>query len=188
MIDKSDQLLRLTLRQLEVFVATARSGSTRAAAGRVARSQSAASAALAELEATLGALLFDRVGRRLVLNENGRALLVHAVGIVEQAHAAQTLFAMPHAAPLRIAASFTIGEYLLPRLVSDWRATHPEAHVRLDIANTSDVLDAVGAFDVDLGFIEGARTHPGFVVQRWRDDELTVVAAPGHPLAPRCSL
>jgi hypothetical protein len=63
----SDTRLRLSLRQLEVFVATAREGSTRAAATRVARSQSAASAALAELEAVLAVHLFDRVGRRLVL-------------------------------------------------------------------------------------------------------------------------
>ncbi len=79
MIDKTDQpiesRLRLNLRQLEVFVATARGGSTRGAADRMARSQSAASAALAELEAAIGAPLFDRVGRRLVLNESGRALL-----------------------------------------------------------------------------------------------------------------
>ena len=54
--------LRLNLRQLEVFVATARGGSTRAAAERVARSQSAASTALADLEAALGAPLFE-IGR-----------------------------------------------------------------------------------------------------------------------------
>ena len=78
MIDKfnqqSFQRLRLNLRQLEVFLATARGGSTRAAADRIARSQSAASTSLADLEAALGVELFDRVGRRLQLYENGRAL------------------------------------------------------------------------------------------------------------------
>src|SRR5689334_11051692 len=74
-IDKSDQQpfqrLRFNLRQLEVFLATARGGSTRAAAGRIARSQSAASTSLTELESALGVELFDRIGRRLQLNENG---------------------------------------------------------------------------------------------------------------------
>ncbi len=63
-IDKADQettgRLRLTLRQLEVFVAIARAGSTRAAADRIARSQSAASSMLADLEQSLGTVVFDR--------------------------------------------------------------------------------------------------------------------------------
>ena len=57
MIDKTDQRLHLTLRQLEVFVATARAGTVRAGAARVSRSQSAASAAIAELESAVGAAL-----------------------------------------------------------------------------------------------------------------------------------
>lgn len=185
MTDKTDQLLKLTLRQLEVFLATARAGSTRAAADRMSRSQSAASTALAELESVLEVQLFDRVGRRLLLNENGRALLPHAAAIVEQSAHAQALFSSVHAAPLRLAASFTIGEYLLPPLIAQWKRSHPQSQVWLNISNTSDVLAAVGAFDVDIGFIEGARTHPEFLVRRWMSDELTAVVAPTHPLAGR---
>ena len=81
----SDPRLRLNLRQLEVFVATARGGSTRTAAERIARSQSAASTSLGDLESAIGATLFDRVGRRLVPNENGRSLLPKAAALVDQA-------------------------------------------------------------------------------------------------------
>lgn len=187
MIDKPDQgapgRLRLSLRQLEVFVATALGGSTRAGADRVARSQSAASSALAELEDALGAKVFDRVGRRLVLNENGRALLPRAQAILEQSREAQALFEAEHTAPLRVAASYTIGEYLLPRQVAEWTAAHPQSHVRLQIANTRDVIEAVAAFDVDVGFIEGTQTHADLLVRPWLDDELVIVAAPRHPLA-----
>lgn len=179
----TDQRLRVTLRQLEVFVATARGGSTRAAAEKVARSQSAASNALAELETTLGVGVFDRAGRRLALNENGRALLPHAVALLERAGELEALYSTEHAAPLRLASSFTIGEYLLPRLISDWKLLHPHGTVRLDIANTQDVLQAVAGFEVDVGFIEGARSQPELQVQRWLDDELIVIAAPGHPAA-----
>ena len=63
--------MRITLRQLQIFLAVAQSGSTTAAAGLVALSQSAASAALNELESLLGVQLFDRVGKRLVLNDSG---------------------------------------------------------------------------------------------------------------------
>ncbi len=177
--------VRLNLRQLEVFVATARGGSTRAAAERVARSQSAASSALAELESALGAPLFDRVGRRLVLNENGLALLPRAASLLDEAADMQQLFAGEHPAPLRVAASLTIGECILPDLVGAWQARHARSPVRLAIGNTSDVIDAVAAFDVDVGFIEGTQTHADLVVRPWMKDELVIVAAPGHPLAGR---
>lgn len=187
MIEKPDQQtperLRLSLRQLEVFAATARAGSTRAGAERVARSQSAASSALADLEGVLGVQLFDRVGRRLLLNENGRALLPRAQSLLDQSLEMQALFTGEHAAPLRVAASFTIGEYLLPQRISQWTALHPHSQVRLQIANTRDVNEAVASFDVDVGFIEGTQTHSDLIVRPWLDDELVIVAAPGHPLA-----
>ncbi|HVZ46335.1 MAG TPA: LysR family transcriptional regulator [Ramlibacter sp.] len=185
MTRKIDQRLRLTLRQLEVFAALARGGTTRAAADEISRSQSAASNALGELEAVLGVQLFDRVGKKLVINENGRALLPRAAAILEQAVETEALFTAAHAAPLRLASSYTIGEYLLPDLIGRWKTTHPRSHVHLRIANTHDVFDAVASFTADLGFIEGSHTHPALTVRRWRSDELTVIASPKHPLAGR---
>lgn len=180
-----DPRLRLSLRQLEVFVAIARAGSTRGAAERVARSQSAASAALAELEGSLETQLFDRVGRRLVLNENGRALLPEAIALLDQAAALQGLFATEHNAPLHVAASLTIGEYLLPEIIARWRVEHADSPVQLTVGNTSKVIQAVVDMEVDVGFIEGPQTHPDLKVQRWLEDELIIVSAPDHPLAAR---
>lgn len=185
MSNKIDHRVRLTLKQLEVFVAIARGGTTRAAAEHVSRSQSAASNALSELEVVLGVQLFDRVGKKLVINENGRALLPKAAGIVEQAIETEALFTTAHAAPLRLASSYTIGEYLLPGLIAGWKKAHPRSHVRVEIANTHDVFEAVASFVADLGFIEGSHTHPELKVRRWRTDELLIVAAPAHPLAGR---
>jgi DNA-binding transcriptional LysR family regulator len=185
MIEKSSQRLRLSLRQLEVFAAITREGTARAAAGRVARSQSAASSALAELEGVLGVALFDRIGRRLVLNENGRALLPVANALLDQAVEAESLFNAEHAAPLRLAASLTIGEYLLPDLLARWKQVHPNSRVRMSIGNTSEVIASVVGMDADVGFIEGSQTHADLRVQPWMHDELVIVAAPRHALAGR---
>lgn len=184
-MEKTEQRLRLGLRQLEVFAAIARTGSARAAADRVARSQSAASTALADLEAVLAVQLFDRVGRRLVLNENGRALLPVASALLEQAAELEDLFRGEHAAALRIAASLTVGEYLLPPLLAGWKVQHPHSRVRMLIGNTSEVIASVTTNDADVGFIEGSQTHPDLRVQSWLSDELVIVAAPGHALAGR---
>jgi DNA-binding transcriptional LysR family regulator len=183
MDEKIDQRNRFTLAQLEVFTAIARGGAMRTAAGKLARSHSATSSALRELEAALGVQLFDRVGRKLLLNENGRAFLPRAVGILDQALDAASLFGNTHAAPLRIAASYTVGEYLLPDLIVQWKRQHPESQVRLAISNTLEVFDSVASFDAEVGFIEGEHTHPELLVRRWRTDQLCIVASPNHPLA-----
>lgn len=175
--------LRINLKLLEVFLATAHDGSTRAAAERVSRSQSAASSALVELESVLGVQLFDRIGRRLVLNENGRSLLPRAASLIEAAGELEHLFHGQHAAPLRVAASMTIGEHILPPLMVRWKASHPNSPVRLQIANTTGVLAAVAAFDVDIGFIEGPQTHPDLLLREWMTDDMVIVASPSHPLA-----
>lgn len=185
MNQKIDQRLRLTLRQLEVFAAVARGGTTRAAADEISRSQSAASNALGELESALGVQLFDRVGKKLVINENGRALLPHAATVLELAVDTEALFTATHGAPLRLAASYTIGEYLLPALIARWKQAHPHSHVLLDIANTHDVFQRVASFRADIGFIEGPHSHPELAVRRWRSDEIIVVAAAGHPMSGR---
>ena len=181
--------MRITLRQLAIFAAVADAGSTAAAAGRVALSQSATSAALNELEAVLEAPLFDRVGTRLVLNDTGRGLLPQARAVLDGAAGIERDFGLgatpeSHAAPslLRVGASTTIGNYLLPTLVANWQRAHPAAHVDVQIANTGAVAAAVARMEVDIGLIEGPCHEPDVLAQPWREEELAIVCAPSHPL------
>lgn len=179
-------MLHLTLRQLEIFCAVAQSGSTVAAAQAVSLSQSATSAALQQLELALGSQLFERVGRQLVLNDAGRALLPQALGMLEQARAMEQAFSVHGSGlpvRLRLAASTTIGSYVLPPVLAAFARSHPQVAVDLQIANTAEVADAVQALEVDLGLIEGASHWPGLEVQPWLRDELVIVSAPNDPLA-----
>jgi DNA-binding transcriptional LysR family regulator len=180
--------MRITLRQLAIFTAVADAGSTASAAQRIALSQSATSAALNELEAVLGARLFDRVGTRLVLNDTGRGLLPQARAVLDGAAGIEREFGLGGAgeggAPslLRIGASTTIGNYLLPTLIAAWRRARPDAHVDVEIANTGAVAAAVARMEVDIGLIEGPCHEPDVVAQAWREEELVIVCAPSHPL------
>ena len=113
-------MLHTTLRQFEVFVATARKGSVTQAAAAIGLTQSAASMALGDFERQLGTRLFDRVGKRLVLNEDGRVLYPKAVEMVERAAEMEQLFHEGgRAVNLRLGASSTIGNYLLPALLAE---------------------------------------------------------------------
>ena len=181
--------MRITLRQLSVFTAVADAGSTTAAAGRVALSQSATSAALNELESVLGARLFDRVGTRLVLNDTGRGLLPQARAVLDGAAGIEREFGLGTVAGaagapslLRVGASTTIGNYLLPTVVARWQREQPQAHVDVEIANTAAIAAAVARMDVDVGLIEGPSHEPELVARAWREEELAIVCAPSHPL------
>ena len=180
--------MRLTLRQLQIFAAVARAGSTTAAAADLALSQSATSAALNELESLLGGKLFSRAGRGLVLNEHGRSMLPQARWVLDAAHGIESQFAGAgrSAAPqLRLAASTTTGNYLLPRLIAGYRRKVPAAAFAMKIGNSRRVERAVAEFEVDLGFIEGPTTDARLKVIPWVVDELVVVCSPRHPLARR---
>jgi DNA-binding transcriptional LysR family regulator len=178
--------MHVTLRQLQIFRAIALKGSTTAAAASMPLSQSAASAALKELERVLAARLFDRVGKRLLLNDNGRALLPMALAVLDGAQNLEAaFFSNTQALPvdLHIYASTTIGNYILPSLLARFREVVPNARLELQIGNTLDVVTAVRDFATDLGFIEGPCHEKDIVVSPWLEDELVIVAAPSHPLA-----
>ncbi|MGC0151359.1 LysR family transcriptional regulator [Chromobacterium vaccinii] len=176
--------LRISLRELEVFAAVAELGTVTRAAERVALTQSAASQALDKLEQGLGVRLFDRVGRRLLINEHGRLLLPRARALLDAAHDLQGLFDGGGLA-LRVGASTTIANYLLPPLLAAFRRDWPQARLELEVANTRDIVEAVAAFRVDFGLIEGPCHHPELLASPWRQDELLVFAAASHPLAGR---
>lgn len=175
--------MQITLRQLQIFTAVALSGST-AAAQSIALSQSATSAALKELENILSIELFDRVGKRLVLNDNGRLLLPQARQMLDTANTIEQQFSSPDTpgSGLYIGASTTIGIYLLPRLLATQATPSKQRNPRVMIANSAATAVAVAHFEVDIGLIEGPCHEPDLVVEPWLDDELVIVCAAQHPI------
>lgn len=177
--------MRYSLRQMEVFLAIARHGNLTRAADELAMSQSAASSALKDLESRFDLLLFDRAGKRLQLNEQGRLLLPRAEALLQQAEALeQTLLQHNKAGQLRVGATLSIGNYLAVGLIAEHMRRHPGAHVHLDVENTEHIVEKVLNFDLDVGLIEGEINHPSLDIQPWRQDELVVFCHPQHPLAP----
>ncbi len=184
--------MRVTLRQWQVFRLVAESGTTAAAAGALALSQSATSAAINELERLLQLQLFDRVGKRLQLNDNGRALRPVALALLDGAQSIEqwALDRDSQVGSLRIGASTTIGNYLLPRLIAEFRKCISDSarsawHPRITIANSETIAAQVAAFELDLGLIEGPCHEPNLTVEPWHEDELIVVAAANDPIVPR---
>lgn len=171
-----------SLRELAVFCAVAQSGNVRRAADSVSCTQSAASQAVARLERKLGRELFDRRGRRVVLNENGRMLLPQAQALLDASLELQKTWSDEPPA-LDLAASTTIARYVLPRLLAVYRQRYPCARIRVQVGNTAEVSAAVDVMAADFGLIEGPCHLPTLNIQLWREDALVLVAPPEHPLA-----
>lgn len=176
--------MRYTLRQLEVFLATARCENITRAAAALAMSQSAASGSLKEFESQFDVKLFDRVGKRLRLSELGQQLRPQAENLLDQARSLeQALTGGDTLGQLEIGATLTIGNYLAVSMIADFRQRHPGVEIALQIANTETIAERVADFDLDMGLIEGEIHHPDLDTIHWRADELVVFAAPDHPLA-----
>jgi DNA-binding transcriptional LysR family regulator len=181
--------MRFTLRQLEVFLAIARSESVSRAAKDLAMSQSAASGALADLERQFDIQLFERVGKRLQLSGIGRALRGRAESLQEQARELeQGLGSHGDVAELRVGATMSIGNYLMAPLIAQFVREHPSSRIALDVANTAEIARMVLNYEIDVGLIEGELQDSDLDVTRWRPDELVVFCAPNHPFAKRRTL
>jgi DNA-binding transcriptional LysR family regulator len=181
--------MRFTLRQLEVFLAVARSESVSRAAAELAMSQSAVSSALADLESQFDIRLFDRIGKRLQLSDLGRALRPRAESLDAQARGLEHALANHSEVGLvRVGATLTIGNYVAVPLMARFMREQSGARVSLAIANTEEIARRVLNFEIDVGLIEGELQHPELEVSRWCDDELVVFCAPEHAYAKRRSL
>ncbi len=178
--------MRYSLRQLEVFVAIAHQQNLTRAAEELAMSQSAASSSLKDLERQFGLQLFDRIGKRLQLNEQGRLLRPQAEALLAQARDfEQSLLQHADAGPLNVGATLSIGNYLAVGLMAQYMEHYPKASLQLDVANTRHIVERVLNYELDVGLIEGELNHPDLEMIPWRQDELAVFCHPDHPLAGR---
>jgi DNA-binding transcriptional LysR family regulator len=181
--------MRFTLRQLEVFLAVARSDSVSRAARQLAMSQSAVSGALLDLEAQFEIKLFDRIGKRLELSELGRSMRARAEALHEQAQEFEgQLTKHRDMGLLRVGATLTIGNYLVVPLMARFVREHAGARVTLHVANTAEMARKLENFELDVALVEGELQRAELAITRWRDDELVVFCAPQHAFAKKRNL
>ncbi|BBT80713.1 LysR family transcriptional regulator [Aeromonas sp. YN13HZO-058] len=181
--------MKLTLQQLKVFATIARYGNLGLAANELCLSKGAVSQSLQELERQLSTPLFDRIHPRLQLNNEGRLLQPAAEELLTRMQDIENLFS-PDAEPsgqLRLGASQTIGNYLLPTLLA---SSKQELGLppKVTINNTHLLCHALANFELDMALIEGENHHPDLLAEPWLQDEMLVVAPPGHPLADKAEL
>jgi DNA-binding transcriptional LysR family regulator len=169
-----------------LFRAVAAAGGFSHAAKDIHVSQPALSMQIAELKESLGTALFDRLPRGVQLTEAGATLYSYARRIAaletEAERALDELRGLQRGR-LALGASTTIGSYLLPALLGEFRRNHPAVAIELTIANTEEIKHRLEDRTLDIGLTEGVLPESAELsVRVFYEDELIVVAPPEHPL------
>ncbi|QSR29066.1 LysR family transcriptional regulator [Nocardioides glacieisoli] len=173
---------------LSLLLEIAASGSLSKAGASRGLSQPAVSARVRGLERLVGFAVLTRSARGSNLTPNGALLAEWARGVLAAADVLEAGIASLRSdriARLRVAASLTVAEHLLPSWLVVLAATHPDTAVSLTAGNSDTTAAAVLAGDADLGFIEGPDLPSGLSAQVVATDRLVVVVAPAHPWAHR---
>ncbi len=178
--------MALSFRQLEIFEKIASTGSVSRAGEKLLLTQSAVSMALSQLEQISSVPLFERSGKRLLLNDAGRLLLKDAREILAAVKRVEQQLQGDHGelvGELLVGGSTTIANYLLPSLLGDFARQYPLTRVQLIVGNTQQVAELLISGQLDIAFVEGPCHSRGLLAVPWRDDELVVVAGAEHPWA-----
>nr|WP_281381584.1 LysR family transcriptional regulator [Conexibacter arvalis] len=176
---------------LAAFVAAFEASSMRGAADVLDLTQSAVTKRVLALERRLGVALLERGRFGVRPTEAGRVLYPEAkqaLAALREAEEALADHRLHAGESLALAASHTIGEYLLPGWLAGFRATAPTVHAQVAIVNSAGVLAALRARRAEIGFVEGLDPLDGLDVVTVRHDEVAVVVAAGHRWARRRSL
>jgi LysR family transcriptional regulator, low CO2-responsive transcriptional regulator len=176
----------LDSRQLRAFVSLARTGSFTQTAKELHLSQSAISHSMRTLEAEVGCRLLDRLGKRAVLTQAGEQLLVRAERILEemtQARDELSRLGRWGQSRLRIGASTTACQHVLPTVLREFKESFPQCAISIEPGDTPEAIEALRAHRIDLAVNLEPRGNEPLEFRPLFTDELEFVVSPLHPWA-----
>jgi len=178
--------LPLDSRQLRAFNTLARTGSFTLTAKELFLSQSAVSHSMKALEQEVGCRLLDRVGKKVLLTQAGETLLHHSEKILqemEQARTALLQLGKWGRGRLRLGASTTACQYLLPPVLRQFKEEYPQSLISIEPGDTVEALDLLRSNRVDLAIMLEPTSHEQVDFHPLFSDELAFLVGADHPWA-----
>ena len=180
--------MKLTLRQLEIFLNVVESGHLTNVAKSMNLSQSAVSMSIKELEGILGKPLFDRINKKLVLNEMGRAFYKEIAPIFKKLSDIEYEFQnAENKGMIRVGASTTIVDYLMPSIICSYMNLYPDVKITLKEGNTKKIKELLKKGEIDIGFVEGFVSDSEIIKEKIGVDELIIVTS-HKDMAKSCNI
>jgi len=170
--------MKLTLRQLEIFLNVVESGHLTNVAKSMNLSQSAVSMSIKELESILGKPLFDRINKKLVLNEMGREFYKEINPLFKKLSDIEYEFQnAENKGMIRVGASTTIVDYLMPSIICSYMNLYPDVKITLKEGNTKKIKELLKKGEIDIGFVEGFVSDSEIIKEKIGVDELIIVTS-----------
>ena len=168
--------MKITLRQIEIFLNVVKSGHLTNVAKSMKLSQSAVSMSIKELENILSRPVFDRINKKLVLNEVGRTFHKEVDPLFQKFSDIEHEFQnSENKGMIRVGASTTIVDYLMPSIICAYMTAYPDVKVTLKEGNTKDIAGMVERGEIDIGFVEGFVAGSSIIKEKIGIDELLVI-------------
>jgi len=168
----------MTLRELELFYALAENPHLSKLSKEIDLSQSAISLAIKSLEGKLSEHLFDRIGKKLVLNERGKVFRKETYPHFLALKDAGSFFKQDKlSGVIKIASSKTIGNFILPPLLFDFVEENPDISIIKEIKNSAQIVQMVREGSIDMGIIETECDEPTIIKEFLGEDKLVVVSS-----------
>lgn len=186
-----ERMLEMLLEQLRTFTEVAERRNFTKAGEALNLAQPTVSLHIRQLEEEFGTPLFIRSRKQFSITPAGQLLYERArqlLMLAEETKEDMMRQSGELTGTLTVAASYTIGEYVLPRLLEEMLAAHPKLEVVISISNTEEVEAKVREFRCDVGCIEGTVRLDGLTAVPFMEDELIVVCGTGHPLAGKADV
>ena len=167
----------MTLRHLKMFVTVCETGSVTRASEILYIAQPTVSHAISELEKYYNVRLFDRINQRLILTDTGRELLVTAKEVLAGFESFERLASFGGQSPrVRIGASLTLGQTLMPPYLVALAKAHPEIEAQFVIKTSASIQSEIENGNLDFAIIEGEISSPYLKAELFKRDRIVAVA------------
>ena len=168
----------MTLKELNFFYKLCDNPQVTQVAQELSISQSAISLAVKSLESKLNEQLFDRVGKKLILNERGRYFKEKTISHYLALKDSQSIFQSNKlAGNIKVASSKTISNYLMPDIYYNFLSEYKDVRFDISTINTTKIIEAILNSTLDIGLIESNTTNSNLIKEKLCEDELIIVTS-----------
>jgi len=178
----------MNLYHLKTFFYTAKFGSHTKAADVLCITQPAVTRQIQELQSTYDLVLFNKIGKKVILTDAGKALYSLAEKIFElETQVEETVkdFRQQKSGKIKIATAETFGAYYLPEIIISFNQKFPDIFLSVDTYNDYHVAEEVSKLEYDFGFLSKEIDHQKIVVKEVLEENIIIVVNPSHPYSSR---
>lgn len=178
----------MNIHQVRIFNIAAKTLSITKTARSMNLSQPSVSIQIKDLEDSLGVRLFDRINRKIVLTDAGKIFFDYSqklLGLIDEINAVMMGFSAGDAGRIILGASSTVGVYVLPRFLGEFKERYPKAEISLHIMNRKEAAQLCLSGELDFAFMQDPPRHPDLTSEPFMKDELVIVCSPRHRWASR---